>query len=225
MAPRGAWRSTAANILKNTTHSYTIQLLLVPAHAGNPRNEVARLVARGLINREVDTSAAGTYYQVIVIVCATVAAVRSNVGTMGPNYGGASQQAQQGQQQPPPPFQYHPSLYPPPLPYPFAYPPSPYQLGRYQPEMCPPQPCQPQQPHHHGLAGHMAFVPNGDGGFFFHDPRSSADPGHYQPPAGERDPNEPAFMSLGRSNSAGAHGGSGVRTRRHALFSGQHAKH
>lgn len=164
--------------------------------------------------------------QVIVMVCATVASVRSNVGTMGPNYGGASQQAQQAQPQLPPPFQYHPSFYPPLLPYPFAYTPSPYQLSHYRPELCPPQPCQPQQPYHglQGLSGHMALAPTSDGGFFFNDPRRPADLGHYHSPAGERDPNEPVMMAGGQNNGAVGHSGSAVRTRRQASFPGQHAK-
>ncbi|XP_070390924.1 uncharacterized protein [Dermacentor albipictus] len=161
--------------------------------------------------------------QVIVMACATVAAVRSNVGTMAPNYGGASQQAQQPQPQPPL-FQYHPSFYPPPLPYPpFPYSLSPYQLSHYQPELCP-----PQQPHHglRGLSGHMSFVPTNDGGFFFNNPRSTADLGQYHHSAGERDSNEPVIMGLGRSNGAVGHSGGGpVRARRHAPFSGHHAKH
>ncbi|XP_037567661.1 bromodomain-containing protein 4-like [Dermacentor silvarum] len=166
--------------------------------------------------------------QVIVMVCATVAAVRSNVGTMGPNYGGASQQAQQAQPQPPL-FQYHPSFYPPPLPYPsYHYSPSPYQLSHYQPELCPPQPCQPPQLHHglHSLSSHMGLMPTSDGGFFFNDPRGPADLGHYRPSPGERDPNEPVIMALGRSNGAVGHSGGGpARTRRHVPFAGQHTKH
>nr|XP_054926298.1 uncharacterized protein LOC126530485 isoform X1 [Dermacentor andersoni] len=162
--------------------------------------------------------------QVIVMACATVAAVRSNVGTMAPNYGGASQQAQQPQPQPQPLFQYHPSFYPPPLPYPpFPYSLSPYQLSHYQPELCP-----PQQPHHglRGLSGHMSFMPTNDGGFFFNNPRSTADLGQYHHSAGERDSSEQVIMGLGRSNGAVGHsGGSPVRARRHVPFSGHHAKH
>uniref|UniRef100_A0A131YEN6 Uncharacterized protein n=1 Tax=Rhipicephalus appendiculatus TaxID=34631 RepID=A0A131YEN6_RHIAP len=164
--------------------------------------------------------------QVIVMVCATVAAVRSNVGTMGPNYGGASQQSQQAQPQLPPPFQYHPSFYPPPLPYPFPYTPSPYQLSHYRPELCPPQPCQPQLPYHsmQGMSGHMALAPTSEGGFFSDDPRSPVDLGHYHSPAGEHDHNEPVMMALGRNNGALGHSGSAARARRHASLAGQHAK-
>lgn len=47
----------AANILKIAKHSNTIQLLWVPAHAGDAGNEAVHLVARGLKNQEVDHSA------------------------------------------------------------------------------------------------------------------------------------------------------------------------